>query len=358
MTLIYFILVFGIIITIHELGHLVAAKSFNVYCEEFSFGMGPKLIGRKFKETTYNIRIFPIGGFVSMAGEVDASFDQKDIPLERTIKGISKWKQIIIMLAGVFMNFILALVFFIAINLVIGKVQLPTQPIVSEVVVGSAAEKAGVMANDEIIKVIYPKGDVVIPKEFGDVGMYFELFPGEPVTFVVNRNNQEVSLVITPVFDSEANRHLIGIQGLAGDVIDLSFFGAIKEGFKDFVAGSTLILKSFQFLIRGIGLNQVSGPIGIADQTGQIMDQASTFKEGSLIFMNLTALFSVNLAIFNLIPLPMFDGGRVVLTLYEIIFKRDINKKVENALMMASLFILLLLVVYTTWNDISRLIFR
>lgn len=358
MTLIYFILVFGLIITIHELGHLLAAKYFNVYCEEFSFGMGPRVIGKKFKETTYNIRLFPIGGFVAMAGEPDANFDQADIPVERTIKGIAKWKQIIIMLAGVVMNFILALVFFIGINLIIGQVQQPTKPIVSAVVENSVAQEAGIMADDEIIKVIYPKGDVIYPKEFSDIGTYFELFPDQAVEFIVVRDGKEMSFNLIPEFDEELNRHLIGINGVAGDIVDLNFLGAVREGINDFKEGGTLILKSFQFLVRGIGLNQVSGPIGIMDQTGQIMGQASSSKESVLLLMNLVALFSVNLGIFNLIPLPMFDGGRVVLTLYEIIFKRDINKKVENGLMMASLFILLLLIFYTTWNDISRILFR
>ena len=358
MTFIYFILVFGIIITIHELGHLLAAKYFNVYCEEFSFGMGPRVFGKKFKETTYNVRLFPIGGYVAMAGEPDARFDQEHIPIERTIKGISKWKQIIIMLSGVFMNFILALVFFIAINLIVGQIQEPTKPIISHVVENSPAQKAGLLPNDEIISVIYPKGDVINPKEFSEISTFFELFPGEEITFVIKRADKEIELKITPVLDPQLNRHLVGIQGVSGDIVDLTFFGAIKEGFKDFQQGSTLIIKSFQFLIRGIGLNQVSGPIGILDQTGQIMDQAASIKHGSLILMNLIALFSVNLGIFNLIPLPMFDGGRVMLTLYEIIFKRDINKKVEQALMMMSLFILLLLVVFTTWNDISRILFR
>ena len=358
MTFIYFILVFGIIITIHELGHLIAAKSFNVYCEEFSFGMGPRLFGKKFKETTYNVRLFPIGGFVAMAGEADANFDQENISEERTIKGISKWKQIVVMLSGVFMNFVLGLVFFIAINVIVGQVQLPTQPIIDEVVAGSPADEAGMLANDEIISVIYPKGDVINPKEFSDISTFFELFPGETIKFIVNRDGKEIELLITPKLDEQSNRHLIGVQGVPGEVVDLNLFGAIKEGFKDFKQGSTLILKSFQFLIRGIGLNQISGPIGILDQTGQIMDQASSIKHGSLILMNLIALFSVNLGIFNLIPLPMFDGGRVVLTLYEIIFKRDINKKVEQGLMTFSLFILVLLIVFTTWNDISRILFR
>ena len=358
MTFIYFILVFGIIITIHELGHLIAAKSFNVYCEEFSFGMGPRLAKKKFKETTYSIRLFPIGGYVAMAGEADANFDQKDIPIERTIKGISKWKQIVVMLAGVIMNFVLALVFFIAINLVIGQVQEPTQPIVASVVENSPADKAGLKADDEIVEVIYPKGDKIYPKEFSEIGLFFELFPEEPTKFIVNRDGSRKELEITPKLDEDSGRYLIGIQGKPGEIVDLNFFSAVKEGFKDFKNGGTIILKSFQFLIRGIGLEQVSGPIGIIDQTGQIMGQASSFKEGSLLIMNLIAIFSVNLGIFNLIPLPMFDGGRVVIALYEAISKKDISQRVEAALMGASLFVLILLIVFTTWNDISRILFR
>ncbi len=358
MTLIYFVLIFGVIITIHELGHLIAAKAFNVYCHEFSFGMGPKLIGKKYKETQYNIRMFPIGGFVAMAGEADATFDQENIPIERTIKGISKWKQIIVMLAGVFMNFVLALLLFIGLNLIVGQIQEPTQPIVSAVVANSAADKAGLVAGDEIIEVIYPKGDKIYPKEFSEIGTFFELFPEEEITFVVNRGGSQVDVKIIPELDAESGRYLIGIQGLAGEIIDLTFIGAVKAGFNDFVNGGSLILKSLTFLVRGIGVDKVSGPIGILDQTGQIMGQATSIKDGSLIIMNLIAILSVNLGIFNLIPLPMFDGGRVVLTLYEIVFRRDVNKKVENALMLASLFILVMLVVFTTWNDISRLIFR
>lgn len=256
------------------------------------------------------------------------------------------------------MNFVLALLLFIGLNLIVGQIQEPTQPIVSAVVANSAADKAGLVAGDEIIEVIYPKGDKIYPKEFSEIGTFFELFPEEEITFVVNRGGSQVDVKIIPELDAESGRYLIGIQGLAGEIIDLTFIGAVKAGFNDFVNGGSLILKSLTFLVRGIGVDKVSGPIGILDQTGQIMGQATSIKDGSLIIMNLIAILSVNLGIFNLIPLPMFDGGRVVLTLYEIVFRRDVNKKVENALMLASLFILVMLVVFTTWNDISRLIFR
>lgn len=358
MIFIYFILVFGTIITIHELGHLLAAKKFNVYCEEFSFGMGPKVIGKKYNETNYNIRLFPIGGFVSMAGEAEANFDDSEIPFERTIKGIAKWKQIIVMLAGVFMNFLLAIMLFISINLINRQIVLPNPPIIAEVSEGSIAEEAGFLADDEVVEIIYRDNEVMYPKEFTDIGMYFELFKGEEINFIVKRGNEEVSLFVTPKLDEASQRYLIGISAYPSEIGTLSFGGAIKQGFIDFKDGSLLILKGITFLFRGIGLNQLSGPIGIIDQTDQIMGQANTFKDGALMMMYLIALFSVNLGIFNLIPLPMFDGGRVVLLTYEIIFKRRVNKKVENGLMLASVAILILLVLFTTYNDLIKVIFR
>ena len=358
MIIIYFILVFGSIILIHELGHLLAAKAFNVYCDEFAFGMGPKLISKKFNETTYSVRLLPIGGFVAMAGEADAGFDQSDIPIQRTIKGIAKWKQVIIMLAGVFMNFVLALVLFVSINLINPTIQLPATPVISEVQSGSPADIGGFLADDEIIQVIYPSNDVVIPESFSDVGMYFQLFPEQEINFIVNRDGQEVSLFVTPKLDEASGRYLVGISGKAGELKHLTRFEAITQGFKDLKASSGLILEGFKFLFKGIGLNQISGPIGIIDQTNQIMTQAQSFQHSVLILMVLIATFSVNLGIMNLLPLPMLDGGRVLILMIEKIFKRSLSKNIENALMFGSFLVIVALMVFTVFNDISRIIFR
>lgn len=358
MVILYFILVFGSIIVIHELGHLIAAKMFNVYCEEFAFGMGPKLFSKKGKETTYSIRLLPIGGFVAMAGEPDASFDQSEIPIDRTIKGIAKWKQIIIMLAGVFMNFILAAVLFITVNLINPYTQVPAPPIISEVVPGGIAEAASFMANDEVIEVHLPSGDIIKPTNFSEIGMYFPLFPEQEITFIVKRGSETVEIKAAPVLDEASNRYLIGITGKAGEVVEMSFIQSIQQGFSDFKNSTTLIFDGFKFLAKGVGVNQLSGPIGIIDQTDQIMGQSQTFKQGALTLMMLIATFSVNLGIVNLFPLPMFDGGRVVITLFEMIFKKDVNKKLENILMLLSFAIMVAILLLTTYNDIIRILFR
>ncbi len=360
MVILYFILVFGSIITIHEVGHLVAAKYFNVYCEEFAFGMGPKVFSKKYKETTYSIRLLPLGGFVAMAGEPDAMFDQTEIPVERTIKGISKWKQIIIMLAGVFMNFLLAIVLFIGVNLMNPQVQLPAKPVVASVVEGSPADVAGILPDDMIIEVIYPNNTMIQPETFSEIGTYFQLFPDEPIKFVVRRalDQNDYTLEVTPVLDEQSNRYLIGITGVPGDVVTLSPMQSVKQGFIDFKQSSKLIFEGFKFLIQGVGVNNLSGPIGIIDMTDQVMSQSSSFHQSVSLLMILIATFSVNLGIVNLIPLPMFDGGRVLLLLYEIIFRKKVNRKVENSLMLVSFFLIILLMLFTTFNDLFRIIFR
>lgn len=358
MVILYFILVFGSIIVIHELGHLIAAKAFGVYCEEFAFGMGPKLFSKKGKETTYSVRLLPIGGYVAMAGEPDATFDQTEIPIERTIKGIAKWKQIIIMLAGVFMNFVLALVLFITVNLINPYTQLPAPPVISEVVEGGVAAEATFMANDEIIEVIYPSGDVVKPTNFSEIGMYFPLFPEQEITFIVKRGNENLTLKATPIHDEQSNRYLIGVTGKAGEVVEMSFGESISQGLVDFKNSTTLIFDGFKFLVKGVGLNQLSGPIGIIDQTDQLMGQSQSFQHGALMLMMLIATFSVNLGIVNLFPLPMFDGGRVVITLFEMIFRKDVNKKLESILMLLSFAVMVAILLLTTYNDIIRILFR
>ena len=132
MAILYFIILLSVIIIVHECGHLIAAKCFHVYCGEFSIGMGPKLWAWKGKETTFTLRALPIGGYVAMAGEEGSEFE--GVPHERTIKGVSHWKQIIIMLAGVIMNFVLAWLIFASIILINGSYNIAPKAVVGGVV--------------------------------------------------------------------------------------------------------------------------------------------------------------------------------------------------------------------------------
>ncbi len=345
-TFLYFALVLGVIVLIHEIGHLVTAKLFNVYCKEFAVGMGPKIFSKKFKETEYSIRALPLGGFVAMAGEEGVD---DNVPFERSILGIAPWKRMIVMLAGIFMNFVLAFVLFVGIYAYQGYAVEAPKPIIAGTMENSPAEKAGFMANDLIKKITFSDGTTVIPTDFYEIITYIQMYT-DTTEFVVERSGSEITISVTPEFIEAENRYYLGITMPSATRVDINILGALKYGALE--VGNTVESMVFTLtrLIRGIGLNAISGPIGIYQVT------ATQASYGLINILYLMGLLSINVAIFNLLPLPILDGGRVVLTLYELIFKKPMSKKVEQVLMVISIGLLLLLMAFVTLQDILRLI--
>ena len=343
--ILYFVFVLGVIVLIHEIGHLITAKFFNVYCKEFAVGMGPKIVSKKFGETEYSIRAFPLGGFVSMAGEEGVD---TDISFERSILGIKPWKRMIVMLAGIFMNFVLASVIFIGIYMVQGYAVEAPKPIISGIIADSPSEQAGFVKGDEIVKITFIDGTSIVPEDFYEIITYIQMYTGE-TTFTVDRDGKLIDITVQPAFIEEENRYYLGLEIPPATAIEINAFQAIGYGFKEVKNTVDDMVFTLSRLVRGIGLNAVSGPIGIYQVTAQ---QASY---GFINILYLMGLLSINVAIFNLLPLPILDGGRVVLTLYEWIFKKPMSKKVEQALMMISVGLLLLLMAFVTMQDIFRL---
>jgi len=345
MTIVYFILILSVIIIIHELGHLMTAKYFHVYCQEFSIGMGPALYKKEFKETTFAIRALPIGGFVSMAGE--EGVDDDSIPFERTIKGIAWWKQVIVMAAGAIMNVLLAWLLFILVVMVRGSVVLPNEPVVDGFSQHSAAQEAGFQINDRITK-IETNGEVTIPKTFDDVSEHLMYFPQEESTFTVERGKESVTIKLTPRYDEAEDRYLAGFT-VKTNVKEIQAWESIAYGTKEMMDGSMTIFRSLSKLIRGIGLENLSGPVGIYQVTAQ------TTQNGWLPALYLVALLSLNIGIFNLLPLPVLDGGRIFLTLIEKISGKKLSEKAETMIMGAGVVLLIALMVFATWQDLMRL---
>lgn len=345
-TFLYFVLVLGVIVLIHEIGHLITAKLFNVYCKEFAIGMGPKLLSKKFKETEYSIRAFPLGGFVAMAGEEGVD---DHVPFERSILGIAPWKRMIVMLAGIGMNFVLAFVIFVGIYAYQGYAVEAPKPIIAGTIADSPAEAAGFLANDRIKKITFSDGTTVIPKDFYEIVTYIQMYT-DTTTFLIDREGKELSLSITPELIEDENRYYLGIEMPLATRIEINFLQAFKYGALEVSNTVDSMVFTLTRLIRGIGLNAISGPIGIYQVT------ATQASYGIMNILYLMGLLSINVAIFNLLPLPILDGGRVVLTLYEWIFKKPMSKKVEQALMVISIGMLLLLMVFVTLQDILRLI--
>lgn len=353
MTIIYVILMLSAIVLIHELGHLLTAKLFKVYCHEFSFGFGPKLLSKQGKETLYSVRALPFGGYVRMAGEETIEGDVEVDP-SRTLNGISPYKRIIILLSGIFMNFVLALVFFAILFLTMGYyVQYP-QPIVASVTVDSPAAEAGFMAGDEIIQITYSDGMIVKPDDFSIIVQYLQAYPDE-AEYVVVRDGAELTIKATPVLLTDDNRYYLGISMNDIEYLKVTPFNALYYG-GIYTANITKeIFVSLGNLIQGRGLENLSGPVAIFQITGETMSSATSTLEGFLYFINIVAVLSVNIGIFNLLPIPMLDGGRVMLTMVEIIIRRPLSKKVEYALINGSAILIMFLFVFIMWNDISKL---
>ena len=349
MNLIYFILVMSVLVIVHEFGHLIVAKYFHVYCEEFSIGMGPKIISKKFKETTYSLRALPIGGFVAMAGDNENALETKvvsDIPVERTLLGIAKWKKILIMLAGVVMNFILALVISSSIIASNGVYKLDTLPIVDGVVENSPAANAGMKKGDEIIKVEFNDGRSIKPSSFEDI-LIFSYGNTERIIYTILRENEELQFVMVPELNN--GTYSSGIMIPQPTVVETNIFNSFYYGADYLINTGVNVVKSVGHMITGKGLEQVSGPIGIYNVT------AEAASMGFATFINFIGIMSLNLGILNLLPLPVLDGGRILLTAIEMIIRKPINKKLENIIMSISMILLIGLMIYVSFNDIIKL---
>ena len=349
MTVIYFVLILSVIIIIHELGHLIAAQHFGVYCKEFSIGMGPMIYQKQVGETAWSVRALPIGGYVAMAGETleDDGEDEEDIPFERTINGIKPWKQIIVMAAGAIMNILLAWVIFVGITAYQGQIAIPGSPVITSFSENSPAEKAGFKVNDEIIKVQNGTHSEKVD-EFDDVVEFINYFQGE-TTFTVLRDGKEVEVKMTPVLDEEENIYKMGVYHDNYDVKKINLLEAIPYGTQKMVDSVSTILNSLGKLIQGIGLKNLSGPVGIFKMTDQIT------QTGFLTTMAFVGLLSVNVGIFNLLPIPILDGGRIFITLIEMLIGRKLSERVQNVIMTIGLVAIVALMLYATWNDITRL---
>lgn len=351
--IIVFFLILGAIVLIHELGHFLTAKLFGVYCAEFSIGMGPKLFSKKKGETEYQIRALPIGGYVAMAGEADQEDNEimKDVPYERTLKGIKTWKKCIIMLAGVFMNFVLALVLLIGIYSFV-EVQTNTSEIGS-VVKNKGAALAGIEAGDVINKIKINNEEHIIAS-FSDIQEVLDNENLQLDTDTVNmkvgltRNKHYLEKEVTAKYNNETKSYVMGITAATKQI---TFAEAIRQGINQFIEYALLIFTTLGKLITDMThtVSQLSGPVGIYTVTAQVTQTGSIST-----LLSLTALLSTNIGMFNLLPIPGLDGSQVLFALVEKVIRREIPTRIKYALQMAGLILVFGLMIFVTVNDIGK----
>ncbi|MBQ8192875.1 MAG: RIP metalloprotease RseP [Bacilli bacterium] len=345
MGIVWFILILGAIILVHEFGHFIFSKLFGVYVYEFSLGMGPKILHYKKKggETEYCLRLIPIGGFVSLAGE-DAD-DNKKIPEDRKLYTKPVWKRLIIMIAGATFNFIFAFVLLFVMALIYGSVS--TKPIVATVSEDYPAYEAGIKEGDRIISIDDQK-----VSSWSEVQLYIGTSKGNEMDFVIKDkegNKKEITVKPDIVIDEE---------GKESYVVGIGLDNTIRRGFKEsiiYACETTISLYKLmlttlkQLFTGGVSVNDLSGPVGIYS----VVNTQS--KEGLQSIMYLTAYLSMNVGVINLIPFPAFDGGRVLFLIIEKIRRKPIKAKTEGIINSIGFGLLMLLMLYVTFNDILRL---
>lgn len=352
--LLLFLLLILLITVVHEFGHFIMAKLFNVYCYEFSIGMGPKLYSKQFKETLFSIRAFPIGGFVAMAGDDDDQY-VSDLVIDnsRTLMGIAKYKRIIIMLAGIVMNFLLALVIYSLIICANGSYVKEAKPAIVSIMEDMPAHDSGLMVGDIITKIEFDNGAVIKPDTYSEISIFSQsYYDGNGMWHIsVNRDNETFKYDIMPTYLTDEERYVIGISfsDKAVDVVETNIFNCFIYGFEYTLFIIKIVFDAFMTLFKGVGLEDLSGPVGMYSAVKQSVDV------GIVYYIQIIAMISVNCAIFNALPLPIFDGGRIVLTIIEAIVGKPLDKKMQEYIMSACVVLLIMLMVFTTRNDIIRL---
>jgi regulator of sigma E protease len=348
-TLLSFIIVLGVLIFFHEFGHFLIARLFGVGVEKFSLGFGPRLIGKKIGRTDYRISAIPLGGYVKMIGEEpDAEVSPEDLSISFTHKHVLK--RMCIVAAGPIFNILLAVLIFFGIFWVSGAMIL--KPSVGEVRDASPALSAGLKAGDLITAI-----DGVAVTNWEDMTKIIGASNGKTLEIAVRRGDSDKLFRVTPelvpaknLFGEEIERFIIGISA-SGDVYtrDLNLFQALGESLKQTYTIVELMVIIIGKLITGdISADTIGGPIMIAKMAG---DQAKAGISNLIFFI---ALISVNLAIINLVPIPILDGGHLLFFLIELIKGRPVNLKIREVAQQIGLFIILLLVILVFYNDIFR----
>lgn len=343
MTILYFILVLGVTVLIHELGHFIFAKRAGVYIYEFSIGMGPQIFKfkRKNDETIYSIRLFPIGGFVSMAGE-DLEVDTK-IPKDKQLCNKSWCDRFLVLIAGIAFNFLLAIVILFTIGLINGVPKNNLE--ISNIDNNYSISKTNIQAGDVITKVNNKK-----ITSYEQLSIELAVNNGKKINLTVKNKNGEETYTIEPtLIESEGQTNYIYGFSLSNEK-EKGILKSIEYAFQKTGALTNQMVLIVKYLVTGkLSLNNLSGPVGIY----QIVDQARTL--GFLNILYLIAYLCINVGFINFIPFPAFDGGRILFLIIEKIKGSKVNPKVENTIHSIGFALLMLLMVFVTYNDIIRI---
>jgi regulator of sigma E protease len=348
MTILYILLaifLLGVLITVHEFGHFIAARLTGIAVKEFAVGFGPKLIKWRSKKhgTLFALRPIPLGGYCMFYGD---ETDPEGVNDPRAFDRAKVWKRALTVFSGPLMNFVLA--FVLAVVLMAGYGMTVVQPYLDTVEAGMPAQAAGLLPGD----VLLSAGGEALP--IGDASALTaaiaNLAPGESLPLTVRRGEETITVSIAPMWDEAEGRNRIGVG--------IKAYGPLQSGqwlpaaFDSCVYASTVILKSLGALFTtGEGIQDAAGPIGVVQLVAE-----QTRAGGLETFLNLAVIISINLGLVNLLPIPGLDGSRLVFFLIEAIRRKPVSRKIETAVHLTGYALLLGLMAFFTFQDVGRLL--
>ncbi len=344
----------GVMVLVHECGHFFAARLTGIPVKEFGIGFGPRIAKwtRKKHETVFILRLIPAGGYCMFYGEDDTTGQKQEDP--RCINRHAVWKRALTIFMGPMMNFLLAFIVAAVFYFAAG-VQTYGYSVISDVLPGGAADAAGVRAGDVVKSVngidaagVSEDGTEIRVREL--VGAYRNT--DAPMTFVIERGGDTLTLDVIPLYDEAENRMMIGVN-LQSPLVTTpcTLPVAIGEGARYCVAAGGAVIKGLkQMVTSSEGIENASGPVGIIN-----MITEETRENGWQAYLSLLILISVNLGLFNLLPIPGLDGSRLIFLLIEALRRKPVPQKIEAYVHMAGYLALIGLVIILTYKDIMRI---
>lgn len=362
-----FLILLGILVFVHEFGHFIVARKLGVSVSAFSIGFGKKLWSIMDKKgTEWKISAIPLGGYCQFLGDADESSSTSEVDLSKYSEEEQKHlfvtqkpiKKLAIAVAGPLFNYLFAFVIFFGLFFFLGSYDIP--PIVSDVVENSPAEKVGILKDDKILEV---NGREI--KEWSDINKEISISVND-ANLKIERNGKVLDFVVPLeeiefAFDENekpVKRKMIGIKGEAKQFHivkdNFKFIPSVVRAAKEIYGVTDITLRGVYQMITGKRSGEdVGGIIRIAEMSGDISKDRDFWN-----FLSFMALLSINLGLINLFPIPLLDGGHVIIYLLEIISRRELNAKFKDYLFKVGLGFILFLMVYATWNDIKHLFTR
>lgn len=348
-TLILFLVIFGVVVIAHEFGHFLIAKANGIHVVEFAVGMGPNLFSFQKGNTKYSLKLFPIGGACMFEGEDGLNVKEGEELGEGSFLGANVWSRIATVAAGPFFNFILAfIVAFIMVNMLMIR-----DPIATEVTAGGGAESAGMLGGDRIVSL---NGEKI--KLFQEISLFMQTsYRGGEIEVVYERDGEKHTTSLTPQYDASVGSYLLGIAN--ADFKEPKGLETFRYAWYEMRYSVKATYKSLGMLFTGrVSRQDVAGPVGIAvNVVGKTYEQSKEYGWESVLLnmLNIVLMLSVNLGILNLLPVPALDGGRLVFLLVEVVRGKPVPPDKEGLVHFIGLMFFMVLMVFVFFNDLMNI---